>query len=1131
MPFKSDKQRRYLWSQKPEVAKQIAHKQTGGGVYSDGLYDQSARWHNARLAGIPQHVGFIDDPDNITETAASNPDDPYGGKYINPDRKAPLGKYTDLATYYTAKERALGRGEKELARMAAVNEELKKKAAAQGFKFNDGGEVPMMDNRKPKKITQKDRYGNQVSVEYTDEQKPFDINSLFEKLLDQPVPEMLTIPESSPVGGGVSIGFGSTHPGEPRGSDTVPAWLTPGEFVVNKEAMDDPQNAAAVKAINDQGRQVQQMKHGGPLQMHRMSGGVPMDGATHMNQGGDTRGFFDRLKLLAGFEDTPPVPQPEQPVPQSLPMSPEQTLIRSREGYRPEVYEDTRGFNTVGFGDRTDHPIGSVPYTREQNEARLDDNIGTAQAAAENYAGDKWKDLNKQQKAALTSMALQLGRTGQAEFEEMQKALKAGDWAGVRREARDSLWAGQTPARVEDIEAAFRYGGGPIYAQSGTGIPNFGGPVMWDPETQSYVPQEQLMPDILAGQEEGAAQAVQDSQAITDQLNQEDLDMYGWNQAEGRPNTRDEATAAGLYTPEVPPFEAPTHTPEAVAKDDSEYQQRLAQQIAQAENMVAGGDGDDLGNLGGVPDVPPEKWYEGITDWAFGDEGTEVARARNAAFDAKAAAENLKDANETVAELEARVDNGQPVNSHTLAMAKEAQEHQQEQVVEAEIENAQLNEYDMQAEYEAASGFQAEQEALAAANLEEANEPGPEDDRTTLWEFATNEEGESEDAPDKPSEKGQQSTEEVITAGEEAAKTDPSKIDKAKGFFKSAFSDLFDGKELARMAIMYAGSRALGYSHMGSLNWAAKQYAGRLEAKETNRTTYAQELAKTGKYTAASTEAYRKTGDLSVLQSVTTPPTVTGNTMTRSINGKKVVYQEVKVGDSTMYVGSDGRQLPAAVIESNTQPYEAAFDSGTPEYRERRSRATTRGKDRFEEIWKAEDRYRIGENEWKTTTNIKPQQAADEFWSWAEDNGIDPESDEALQIMTNAYQQAIADGKSQDNISPRRLKPYLDQQRIRESVGDPTLFLANSEAVQEGKAEPRYVSSKDMTKLIDNAGTLANTLPGNVTKDQVFAVGVREWAKEGNKDLYEKKAKKAGTSAFFVYMDEHIGKLFAQQQS
>ena len=214
----------------------------------------------------------------------------------------------------------------------------------------------MMDGRKPKKVTQKDRYGNQISYEYESDTKPLDLNSLLEKFMDNP-PTSIGIPQEIPGVGGVSIGFADSHPGEPRGSDTVPAWLTPGEFVVNKEAMDDPANAAAVKAINDEGRAVQQMKHGG---------------AAYYNEGGDTRDFWSRLKLLAGLEDTPAVPDlpapaavaSEEPIPTSRPMSPAQALIQAREGYSDEVYEDTRGFNTVGFGHRTDEPVGSVPYTR-----------------------------------------------------------------------------------------------------------------------------------------------------------------------------------------------------------------------------------------------------------------------------------------------------------------------------------------------------------------------------------------------------------------------------------------------------------------------------------------------------------------------------------------------------------------------------------------------------------------------------------------------------------------------------------------------------------------------------------------------------------------------------------------------
>ena len=55
----------------------------------------------------------------------------------------------------------------------------------------------------------------------------------------------------------VAYGDPMAHPGQPMGQDTVPAWLTPGEFVVNKEAMDDPMNAAIVEDINTQGQMVQ----------------------------------------------------------------------------------------------------------------------------------------------------------------------------------------------------------------------------------------------------------------------------------------------------------------------------------------------------------------------------------------------------------------------------------------------------------------------------------------------------------------------------------------------------------------------------------------------------------------------------------------------------------------------------------------------------------------------------------------------------------------------------------------------------------------------------------------------------------------------------------------------------------
>ena len=91
------------------------------------------------------------------------------------------------------------------------------------------------------KATQKDRYGNMKSLEIT-------------------VDNQLEVP---PMASAVPM---YDHPGEPRGTDTVPAWLTPGEFVVNKEATDlfGPQ----IKEMNDIGREIQN----GEIPMYAMSG-------------------------------------------------------------------------------------------------------------------------------------------------------------------------------------------------------------------------------------------------------------------------------------------------------------------------------------------------------------------------------------------------------------------------------------------------------------------------------------------------------------------------------------------------------------------------------------------------------------------------------------------------------------------------------------------------------------------------------------------------------------------------------------------------------------------------------------------------------------------------------------------
>ena len=96
-----------------------------------------------------------------------------------------------------------------------------------------------------KKIIRKDADGNSMSFE-------FDIPKAN-------VPPVDSIPNYD-------------HPGEPKGSDTVPAWLTPGENIVNAEASRLPGNQQIIDQMNNQGRAIQ-AQQGGSIPTYADGGG------------------------------------------------------------------------------------------------------------------------------------------------------------------------------------------------------------------------------------------------------------------------------------------------------------------------------------------------------------------------------------------------------------------------------------------------------------------------------------------------------------------------------------------------------------------------------------------------------------------------------------------------------------------------------------------------------------------------------------------------------------------------------------------------------------------------------------------------------------------------------------------
>lgn len=224
------------------------------------------------------------------------------------------------------------------------------------------------------------------------------------------------------------------HPGKPQGSDTVPAWLTPGEFVMNAEAarMFSPE----IQAMNDRGRAVQAAQGGTIPQM----GGVPIP-TTHnpsaaYSEGGVTKSLVPEARHQSNYKD----------------------WIKLREGLERKVYLDKSNPDNivaaVGYGhqlpDSFKDRIGEEPYTDAELNNFFDGDVTQARLDAKHNISN-FDSLSPTQQGALTNQAFQLGRTGQAGFTQMIKAIEAGDMKTAGAEAIDSNWHGQTPKRSNDL--------------------------------------------------------------------------------------------------------------------------------------------------------------------------------------------------------------------------------------------------------------------------------------------------------------------------------------------------------------------------------------------------------------------------------------------------------------------------------------------------------------------------------------------------------------------------------------------------------------------------------------------------------------------------------------------------------
>ena len=341
----------------------------------------------------------------------------------------------------------------------------------------------------------------------------------------------------------------------------------------------------------------------------------------------------------------------------------------------------------------------------------------------------------------------------------------------------------------------------------------------------------------------------------------------------------------------------------------------------------------------------------------------------------------------------------------------------------------------------------------------------------------------------------------IENSGKEQSK-DPNAMKGAMGAIKEAFGELFNPKELARAAIMYLGARATGMSGGQALGFAGKTYLGRLDAKQG---AY-EKAALSGDYTKESLKTYKETGDPIDLIPKGVAPVELGNSKEfYSSDGRRIQAREVKVGENKIWVDKNNQP-----VNLNTVHQDASRAPGTQEYRTRIQTESKQYSDVFKEL---QDRF--GKFETRSgdayTTDLTPGKVGLDAAKWATKNDVPP--DAMGQLIDNAYAAARAD--STDGKRVKGIEAYLNDQYIQSQVGDPTLF--------------KGASGEKVNMLMGVIASKAQALPQfqgmsrTAISSTVMQIYRPKWGNlsEEERKSYNRRAG-PGMSGFMVYLKDQL---------
>lgn len=219
------------------------------------------------------------------------------------------------------------------------------------------------------------------------------------------------------------LGFnlGGLIPGSGPDKDTVPAMLTPGEFVMSRGAV---------------------QKYGSDTLegMNAMGGGTNVP-STGMILGYNGGGLVDEKPQRPRIGATNGSGSPDEFA---------KPMIKVHEGLRLDKYMDSRGFPTIGYGHLIE-PGESMPNRISQQKADelFDEDYTHHKAAAMRIPG--YDRANAMQKAALIDLTFNMGPAWADGFPKFKQAFAAGNYEQAGNELIDSAYYGQVGRRGPTI--------------------------------------------------------------------------------------------------------------------------------------------------------------------------------------------------------------------------------------------------------------------------------------------------------------------------------------------------------------------------------------------------------------------------------------------------------------------------------------------------------------------------------------------------------------------------------------------------------------------------------------------------------------------------------------------------------